>query len=193
MQAKLRCHPSTPAPLIHSLEASVDWLRDGGLRFSYELSAKMAHIIIPSAKSPSPCDGLWQHTCFEAFLAVPGARGYREFNFSPSGQWAVYDFIDYRQKDNTAAAGKAFPAARISAHADDNRFRLEAVLMPEALPENRPGSRLRLGLCAVLEQSGCRGERHSYWALRHIGERPDFHDRRGFALNFTLPNPLPRK
>ena len=31
----------------------------------------------------SPVDGLWRHTCFEAFVGIPGAEPYYEFNFSP--------------------------------------------------------------------------------------------------------------
>src|SRR4051812_47799940 len=42
-------------------------------------------------------DELWKTTCFEAFWAVPGQRGYWEVNFSPSKRaWNVYFFDDYR-------------------------------------------------------------------------------------------------
>ena len=42
-------------------------------------------------------DELWQTTCFEAFLEPRAATAYREFNFSPSGDWAAYDFDGYRE------------------------------------------------------------------------------------------------
>ncbi|MCC6171787.1 MAG: DOMON-like domain-containing protein [Gammaproteobacteria bacterium] len=44
-------------------------------------------------------DGLWRHTCFEAFVAAPAGcgSGYVEYNFAPSGAWAIYRFDGYRQ------------------------------------------------------------------------------------------------
>ncbi|MCC6173187.1 MAG: DOMON-like domain-containing protein [Gammaproteobacteria bacterium] len=44
-------------------------------------------------------DGLWRHTCFEAFVAAPAGHGsgYVEYNFAPSGAWAIYRFDGYRQ------------------------------------------------------------------------------------------------
>jgi hypothetical protein len=38
---------------------------------------------------------------------------------------------------------------------------------------------LRLGLAAVIERTD---GGHSYWALTHPGDRPDFHDPAGFVL-----------
>ena len=42
-------------------------------------------------------DGLWKHTCFEAFIRPGESSGYYEFNFRPTRQWAVYRFDSYRQ------------------------------------------------------------------------------------------------
>lgn len=176
--------------MIRSLEASVEALQNGGLRFSYSLSGDMGHILIPPASPPCACDGLWQHTCFEAFLATPTSPAYREFNFSPSGQWAAYPFIDYRHADTREAAAPTGPTPRITVRTADHRLELEAILMPEALPKNSTPSLLYIGLCAVIESLDDAGTRLSYWALRHPGERPDFHDRRGFALRLTQPNPV---
>src|SRR5438034_673280 len=49
-----------------------------------------------AAANPEPADDLWKHTCFEAFVQPTGSRGYYEFNFSPTKQWAVYRFDSYR-------------------------------------------------------------------------------------------------
>jgi len=59
---------------------------------------------IPATARPLPVDRLWAYTCFEAFVGRAGAPGYREFNFSPSGQWAGWTFSDYRQRDDAAPA-----------------------------------------------------------------------------------------
>src|SRR3979490_1310679 len=52
--------------------------------------------VVPGPGAGPPPAGLWQHTCFEAFLAAPGVAGYYEFNFTPTLDWAAYQFTDYR-------------------------------------------------------------------------------------------------
>jgi hypothetical protein len=49
------------------------------------------------------------------------------------------------------------------------------------LPADLAGARVRLGLAAVVEDTVGRID---YWALRHAGERPDFHhpDSFGFEI-----------
>jgi hypothetical protein len=81
---KLIPHPATPCPAIHTLNATVERLADGDLRLRYTLRGDVAQVLIPAPQPPVFTDGLWQHTCFEAFVAVEGETAYREFNFSPS-------------------------------------------------------------------------------------------------------------
>ncbi len=51
---------------------------------------------MPVAAANARSDGLWRHTCFEAFIRASSDIGYYELNFSPSGQWAAYQFSGYR-------------------------------------------------------------------------------------------------
>ena len=64
------------------------------------LRGDIARLRIPEDCTPERTDQLWEHTCFEAFFAAHGESAYREFNFSPSGQWAAYAFKDYRQAED---------------------------------------------------------------------------------------------
>lgn len=48
---------------------------------------------------PSPCDFLWQDTCFECFFAQ--GTGYVEINASPIGGYACYVFDGYRSPNTT--------------------------------------------------------------------------------------------
>lgn len=102
---------------------------------------------------------------------------YREFNFSPSGEWASYDFHGYRE----GGAPMDGPAPEINVRRNGNRLSLDAEIRPECLPPDRL---LHLGLSAVVEGVG--GEL-SYWALRHIGERPDFHHPDVFTQSLVSP------
>ena len=146
----------------------------GDLRLAYHLQGG-AQLRLPSPVSPGPADDLWQHTCCEAFVAGASGTGYREFNFSPSGAWAVYAFRAYRERLPDWRAGAA-PQIRCAPAADD--VRLEAVI-PRLL---LPAAPVRLGLSVVLET--VRGEK-TYWALAHVAAQPDFH----LAASFTLPLP----
>ena len=106
-------------------------------------------------------------------MAGQGEAGYREFNFSPSGQWAAYAFSDYRQRD---PAWQAVLAPQHAAGCQDGSWQLQAHI-PVALLPNTPW---RLGLSAVLEHAD---GALSYWALTHPGERPDFHHHASFCLD----------
>ncbi len=87
--------------------------------------------------------------------------GYREYNFSPSGEWAAYAFRDYRQaKDQQVGVAADKPPPVIRVHRSAQRLALEAEVPLEPPPLTRS---IRLGLSAVVESvdGGL-----SYWALR---------------------------
>ena len=90
---------------------------------------------------------------------------YREFNFSPSGEWAVYAFRGYR--DGSALEIELTPGIVVRTSRD--RLELDAEISQDNLPQGRP---LRLGLSAVVEDTD---GMLSYWALRHSRGKPDFH------------------
>src|SRR5574343_1920011 len=92
-------HSADTAPGHLTLAAGFVWLADGGLHLSYRLQGTIADLILPEPTEPVQMDGLWQHTCCEAFVSENGGPGYREFNLAPSGCWAAYRFTDYRQRD----------------------------------------------------------------------------------------------
>ena len=148
---------------------------DGALCLDYRLERPAGGapgVAIPEAGDALPPDRLWQFTCFEAFLARAGAPGYREYNFSPSGQWAGWSFADYRRRDELSLPEPQLAWTRSAA-----RLTLRVSLPASALP---PGSgALQLGLCAVLV--GSDGET-AYLALAHPRTLPDFHDRAAFVL-----------
>lgn len=173
--APLLCHPATPCPALHGISVSGDRLAGGGWRLRYDLQGDIARLRLPVAQPPVAADFLWQHTCCEAFLATASGRAYREFNFSPSSQWAVYDFSDIRQAVPIPAVPEP-PAIFISI--SDGSAILEARLPADLLPP-LPG-RQHLGLSAVIETAA--GEK-SYWALAHPAAQPDFHRREAWLID----------
>jgi len=121
-------------------------------------------------------DKLWEHTCFEAFVAIEDAAPYLEFNLSPSGEWAAHSFRDYR--DGALLADDTL-APRIACEIGGQHLEVAARLHIDRLTAAHPSAAFRIGLCAVVESAD---GALSYWALRHPLTRPDFHHRDGFAL-----------
>ena len=176
-------HPATPSPFVHAIKARVTRKSDNHLVFNFRLMGDIDRLIIPAPQVAAPADKLWEHTCFEAFIAIADEPAYREFNFSPSGQWAAYAFSDYRQRDDVVTnqlISIASPRILIRTFAD--RLELDAIIPPNALPHLANGATLQCGLSAVIEDTD--GGR-SYWALRHTAAHPDFHLRDAFAFELA--------
>jgi hypothetical protein len=94
---------------------------------------------------------------------------YREFNFSPSGEWASCAFGRYRQ----AMPAPAMDEPSVSVRRNADALELDATI---PLPDR---ARLSIAVSAVVESK--QGEL-SYWALKHPPGKPDFHHPDSFAL-----------
>jgi hypothetical protein len=178
--ATLLCHPASPCRAVGRIEAVVTLSGDGGLALRYRVHGAPEAIRLPPPQPAGPADELWRHTCCEAFIATVDGPDYREFNFSPAGQWAAYRFTGYRERD---AGFSPAAAPRISLQRLADGFQLDARLAPALLPAERT---LALGLSTVIETSD--GSK-SYWALAHGAARPDFHLRQSFILTLNRNPP----
>ncbi len=175
----LICHPAATEAVACDIEVGVATTNDGELILSYRITCPPTDLRLPAPQPAGPADGLWQHTCCEAFVGEAGT-GYREFNFSPSGQWAAYRFAGYRERD-AAFAADAEPQLDFTPLTDG--FELRATLPATLLP---PGDALHLGLSAVIEAAN--GSK-SYWALTHCAAQPDFHVSQSFTLTLKRNTP----
>lgn len=147
--------------------------------FQYVLMAEMPAIRVPSPQSPGRADGLWKHTCFEAFIAIPGMPGYYELNFSPSQQWAIYRFSGYRERMSPT---DVTVSPELNVRRFDDRLEVDAVVRLPDLTALEAGRTLKLALTAVVEDNS---GTLSYWALKHAPGKPDFHHPDGFVLELT--------
>ena len=167
--AALERHPATSCAALRGIEVSI--LREPeGLQVAYILEGEIERLRIPGPRAPRIAERLWQHTCCEIFVARRGAPGYREFNLSPSGEWAAYAFERYREGGLLSDPALA---PEIEVKPGSGRLELTARI------PLRDHDRLLIGLSAVIEeQNGTL----SYWALRHAPGEPDFHHPDAFAL-----------
>jgi hypothetical protein len=175
MRLALIPHPDFPSRAVTGLE--VDVSRSGAaLTLRYVATGTIGDLRLPPPSPPARGEGLWQHSCFEAF--VRGARDgpYVELNFAPSTRWAAYRFSGYRCGMSEAP----LPAPpRIEMRAGRERLELLASVSLGQVPDLDGRAAWRLGLSAIVEETdGCK----SYWALAHPPDRPDFHHSDCFAL-----------
>lgn len=200
LKRSLRSHPAAAAPAglilwVHRLPAD-DPARP--LRLRYVVAGDPTAVRWPAALdrgAPSRQDGLWQHTCFEAFIAAPpGDGGYFEYNFSPSGAWSAYRFDGHRQGMRPEPVARAprivlTPAATTTslevAFAWPDAWSTASATAAASWPPPGQGPHgVRVGLSAVIEAVD---GSHSYWALGHPAARPDFHNAQGFLLELEVP------
>ena len=171
-------HPANPQRFHQRVDATIARAADGGLVLGYRIQGLNLDLHVPTPHTPAPAEALWKTTCCELFIGPSARPTYREFNFSPSGQWAAYRFRAYRDRDN-GFVPPAAPQLELQRHASG--FRLSARIAPELLP---PGRVFNIGLSAVVEAAD--GGK-SYWALAHAAAQPDFHLRPSFTLTLNRP------
>ena len=168
MQFNLIPHPANPpAEPSFKVWANVDHVASLGAVAStniwFGVGAPAGRFLIPQATEPAREDGLWQSTCFEAFLRASGGEAYREWNFAPFGKWAAYDFTAPREGMAEAEVSSP-PYIRM----EDN-FTWWALGATIAVDAEKSW---QLGLSAVIEE---KDGTKSYWALAHAPGEPDFH------------------
>lgn len=133
-----------------------------GCEAEFQLDGHIPAIVLPARTIPSREDNLWQTTCLEIFWQPLGGTAYTEFNLSPSGQWAAYDFDSFREGMRDAAV----TAIAIACSHDDTGLVLKASIATDlAAPA-------QVALNAVVEQAD--GAKQ-YWALAFPPGRPEFH------------------
>lgn len=164
-------------PTVEKVEVLI-WRDNGEFDLDFRLFGSPLRVLFPPwADAPSRTDGLWQTTCFEAFIRPLGGDAYFELNLSPSGNWASYRFDSYRS---------GMREASIFGRPDSDIWMENGIRMQDAtfdismIPELDPAIGWDIGLSAVIEEiDGTK----SYWALDHGAGPPDFHNPACFAYH----------
>ena len=132
----------------------------GGAIATFRVRGDPTRLVIPPSAAPQRTDGLWKTTCFEIFVGKEG-KGYREYNLSPSGQWAAYEFDDYRTGMRNSSADIEVKIFEINSD-----LQLTAKIIAE-LPNP-----VLVGLTAVIEEMD---GAIRYWSTAFAPGKPDFH------------------
>jgi hypothetical protein len=169
----LKSYPNSQGGAVTGI--AVDLARQGtSLSLRYTVTGAIGAVHWPRAAMPARTDGLWQHTCFEAFIRTAGRVGYCELNFAPSTAWAAYRFIGYRE--GMSPLEIAAPRIESRSSAESYELAVTIVLDTASLPA---GGIWQLGISAVIEEMN---GRKSYWALAHPASKPDFHHADSFTI-----------
>jgi hypothetical protein len=176
----LVAHPGTPREPVSGIAVEVRLASPSTLVCSYSLHGDISRVRIAGGGG-GHSGGLWQHTCFEAFVAARDVPGYYEFNFSPTLAWASYHFAGYREGMAPASVSAA-PGLQVKRSSD--RLELAATVHLDGLAGLGDNATLRIALAAVVEDY--RGRLH-YWALEHPPGKPDFHHPESFSVELRKP------
>jgi hypothetical protein len=175
----LKLHADSRCRAVRQIQVDIARPCADGLALSYVVTGAMSDILMPSLAAAARSDGLWHHTCFEAFVRAPSEAGYYEFNFSPSTEWAAYRFSGHR---SGMRATEGIDAPRIEMHLEPQSFALRVSLDLRGLPDLIRETSWQVGLSAVIEDAD---GAMSYWALAHPPGKPDFHHADCFALELA--------
>ena len=152
-------HPDTPPGAIHTVDAELRRVT-GGVVATFHAIGDVAKLVIPSPVTPARADDLWRTTCFELFVGGEG-EFYREYNLSPSGAWAAYEFAAHRDGRRDINA-----LIEIETLIDNKRLSVIAKIESEFI-DPAP-----VGLTAVIEETD---GIIRYWATAFAPGEPDFH------------------
>ena len=175
MRRALILHPGSQCTAVTGIDVDVERPHPSHLVLHYSVTGRIGELRLPPSAAPTRAQGLWQQTCFEAFVRVLPSTAYHEFNFAPSTQWAAYRFSAYRHEMSVA---DDVGAPRIEAQSQGERYRLKASLSLAGVSSLPTDAAWRLGLSAVIEETS---GRKSYWALAHPPGKADFHHADCFA------------
>ena len=176
LRAELKPHPASDRSGIRRFTVELDAApKSRALLLDYRIEGDIDRLVLPPPGNARRVDGLWQHSCFEAFLGASRDGSYHEFNFAPSGDWAAWRFGGRR----SAQSSPELPSPSIEFRRDAGACRLSAAVSIADLPELAGAAEIRAGMAAVIEtMDGAL----SYWALAHDSEKPDFHDPASFLM-----------
>ncbi len=140
------------------------------LLLSFELEGDLETILIPGQKiNPSRAIGLWNQTCFECFLKSNQDHQYIEFNFSPSHDWNCFHFLSLSDELKEWGQVKDIVIeSKITSNTIVLMAKIDLKHLPSALQNTHE---LKISTTAVISTD----KGLSYWAIKHMDDRPNFH------------------
>jgi hypothetical protein len=165
-------HESTNHPNV-KIESKIT-VEDLTLKLKYIIVGDILSLKIPKYGDAKFTHGLWNATCFELFLVKKEQNGYVEFNFSPSKEWAIYEFSDYRQKTGDIENITPFIEFFHDEYSAEMIISFDISTLTMIDFEHLSGA---FSVVLLTNENEL-----SYWARKHLKDKADFHDLNNFSL-----------
>jgi len=168
----LKPFQAPPSPFTVQVDSLV---LDNELTINFTLVGNIASLNLPAPKETTHrVEGLFHHTCLEIFLKRESR--YIEYNFAFSGDWCIFLFDGYRKSisPDITLDSSFFSVKHISNSNSEANFNVRIYLSKLGILGT---GETRLGISSIIEHPQCQ---LSYWALTHVGEKPDFHNEQSF-------------
>lgn len=147
------------------------------LSINFIIEDKSKIILLTDEQQGVRKNELWKSTCFEAFLGPAGSEDYFELNLATGGSWNFYNFDSYRNPSEAREEKRVTKIGFKKINEDHGITRLEVIVPIQSL--NLKG-RLELSLNSVIE---FKNKEKAYFAIKHVSDKPDFHQRDSFICN----------
>jgi hypothetical protein len=153
------------------------------LSIAFQVTGEIKKIAVTSpAPNLSRRNELWQTTCFEFFLGLKGSPKYWEFNLSPAGHWNIYRFDDYREGMAEELAFESLPFL-VKAQPDSLTLSLSLDLEKIISPTQALEASITTVIQSKINNLISEKDAITYWALTHVAQEADFHQRKSFILS----------
>lgn len=156
----LNLHPDCLPGPISNITATIEET-DEGCRAKFVLMGDINSIKLPDLTLPKRRDFLWKTTCFEIFWQKEGETAYKEFNISPSLEWACYEFETFRKNSKDGLASVAI-----------DRSSKQSELEISCLISSPLSTPARVALNAIVEDLDSNIQ---FWALAFPPGKAEFH------------------
>jgi hypothetical protein len=167
MKYKLKSH----TPIEHlSIEGSLK-LTNKKIELNFLLKGELEHYLFPQPKEQKRLDELWKESCFELFLAGDD-KSYYELNFSPSFGWNFYLLNGYRGEPKEL---EVLNEPKMRYEKREDKFSIYFEL------ESKNLNFEKFTHCNLATILLTKEKKRTFWAIEHLKDRADFHDRESFV------------
>ncbi|MBY0451911.1 MAG: hypothetical protein K2P92_02675 [Bdellovibrionaceae bacterium] len=179
---------TTPAALTQdiSITADLTLMSANTAEINFKWMDPKGEIVLPEKENAGRIIGLWESTCFEAFIQpapenqpqfvqnLTAPVRYYETNFSTAKSWNVFGFTDYR----TPTTPTELVEAKILSY-DVQSNQMKIVLQVDGADWRK----VSISLCAVIVT---RSYGKSYWSFKHADDKANFHHFESFIIERSL-------
>lgn len=177
----LKTYPNTNDLSDIRLQADLNLISADSFELNFKWVDLKNEIVFNQVQAAKRQMGLWQHTCFEAFIKPIqdfSTTNYYEVNFSDSGAWNLFHFTNYREPQPPQELSKA-DLVCIDVQKNANGGLAKAIFKIK----DANFQQVKISLCAVVVTKTLGT---TYWSFKHADSKPNFHHFESFIIERSM-------